>query len=164
MRVNTAFFVAMAVPALLLAGCASIIHGSRQNVSFTSEPAEAVVVVDGRERGTTPLTVDLSRKERHTVALSLPGYQTREIALERGVTGWVWGNIVFGGLIGLVVDASTGAMYKIEPAALHAELARRPETVAGDLRLHIRIRKGPPEAGREVGRLRPTMAAAETGL
>jgi hypothetical protein len=41
--------------------------------------------------------------------------------LHRGTSGWVWGNIVFGGLIGLVVDASTGAMYKLTPEQVHAQ-------------------------------------------
>lgn len=42
--------------------------------------------------------------------------------IQRSTSGWVWGNILFGGLIGLVVDASTGGMYKLTPEQITAEL------------------------------------------
>ena len=45
------------------------------------------------------------------------------MSLRRRTDGWVWGNILLGGLIGLVVDASTGGMYKIEPEQVQATLA-----------------------------------------
>ncbi len=47
------------------------------------------------------------------------------MALNRKVSVWVWGNIVFGGLIGLPIDALTGGLYKIEPDVVSAELIRR---------------------------------------
>jgi hypothetical protein len=36
----------------------------------------------------------------------------------------VWGNIVFGGIIGLAVDAITGGLYKLAPEQVSAQLAR----------------------------------------
>jgi hypothetical protein len=100
---------------LVLAACASIIHGSRQQVSISSTPSNARVTVNGQPQGATPVVVRLKRKDLHTVRLELEGYQPVEIPLRRKVSGWVWGNIVFGGLIGLAVDAGTGAMYKLTP-------------------------------------------------
>jgi hypothetical protein len=39
------------------------------------------------------------------------------------MSGWYIGNILFGGLIGmLVVDPQTGAMYRLEPKSLDATL------------------------------------------
>lgn len=44
--------------------------------------------------------------------------------------GWYWGNILFGGLIGmLAVDPATGAMYKL-PKATSAGLTLKPGEIA----------------------------------
>jgi hypothetical protein len=40
------------------------------------------------------------------------------------VSGWVWGNIVFGGLIGLAVDAISGGLYNLSPEQLNTELRK----------------------------------------
>ncbi len=45
----------------------------------------------------------------------MPGYQPFEATLTRSVSGWVWGNIVIGGLIGLAVDSISGGLYSLAP-------------------------------------------------
>ncbi len=40
------------------------------------------------------------------------------------MSGWVWGNIFFGGLIGLAVDAITGGLYNLSPEQINAELRK----------------------------------------
>lgn len=102
--------------------CASIIHGSKQVVPINSTPAGATVMLDGLNVGETPVSVEMTRKDVHTVTLQLDGYQDFEMRLARKTSGWVWGNIVFGGIIGLVIDASTGAMYKVHPEIINADL------------------------------------------
>jgi hypothetical protein len=56
------------------------------------------------------------------VKIELPGYMPYETNLIRKVDGWIAGNIVFGGLIGLAVDAITGGMYKLTPEQIQSEL------------------------------------------
>ena len=46
------------------------------------------------------------------------------------MSGWVWGNILFGGIIGLIVDASTGAMYKLTPEQVEASLKANPKAIS----------------------------------
>jgi len=106
----------------LLAACASIMHGTTQQVAVSSSPTGAQVTVDAMERGVTPVITDLKRKDNHIVGVTMDGYQPFEMALTRSVSGWVWGNIVFGGLIGLAVDAITGGLYKVAPEQVTAEL------------------------------------------
>ena len=106
----------------LLAGCASIMHGTTQQVAVSSSPTGAQVTVNAMERGTTPVIADLKRKDNHVIKVTMDGYQPFEMALTRSVSGWVWGNIVFGGLIGLAVDAITGGLYKVAPEQVTAEL------------------------------------------
>lgn len=65
----------------------------------------------------------LSRKDNHFVRIEMAGYQPYEATLTRGVSGWVWGNIVFGGLIGLAVDAIDGGMYNLTPEQVSASLS-----------------------------------------
>ncbi len=110
--------------AVFMAGCASIMHGTSQDVGISSTPTGATITVDGQIKGTTPAAVKLSRKDTHTVKIELPGYLPFESMITRHVSGWVWGNIIFGGLIGLAVDAMTGGLYKLSPEQLQATLAK----------------------------------------
>lgn len=97
----------------LLLGCGTIIHGGSQDVSIASEPSGATVEIDGTEVGDTPVTQSLDRGSQHTVEIGMDGYEAEQVIIENNVSGWVAGNIVFGGLIGLAVDAATGGMYKL---------------------------------------------------
>lgn len=115
---------------LLANGCASIIHGTRQNISISSQPTGANVFVDGAASGNAPMTILLKRKQDHLVRLELSGYQPYEMKLEHGFSGWYLGNIVIGGIIGLIVDAADGAMYKLTPKQLNAVLQASAAPVA----------------------------------
>jgi hypothetical protein len=110
---------------LALVACATIMQGSRQEVSFGSTPSSAALTIDGNQVGSTPYAAKLKRKDKHIVRIELAGYQPYELAMSRGTSGWVWGNIVFGGLPGLIVDAITGAMYKLKPEEVQAALAQQ---------------------------------------
>ncbi|QQR80653.1 MAG: PEGA domain-containing protein [Deltaproteobacteria bacterium] len=116
--------ISVIVISILMTGCATIIHGRKQNVLISSQPSDSQVIVDGTSQGKTPVKVDLKRKEGHFVTISHEGYQPQEIRLERKVSGWVWGNIGFGGLIGLGVDAGTGSMYKLKPGEVSVQLQK----------------------------------------
>lgn len=109
---------------LLATGCATIMHGTTQDVGFSSTPSQATVKVNGIPVGATPVVAKLERKQSHLVRLELDGYQPFETTLTKSVSGWVWGNIVFGGLIGLAVDASTGGIYKLSPTQMHGQLSQ----------------------------------------
>ncbi|MEX2369032.1 MAG: PEGA domain-containing protein [Candidatus Paceibacterota bacterium] len=113
----------------LVFGCGTIMQGTTQEVGVTSNPSDATVAVNGESRGTTPLVLDLKRKGTYLVTLELDGYEPYETTLTRSTSGWVWGNILFGGLAGLAVDAVTGGMYKLTPEQIVAEF-RRTESAA----------------------------------
>lgn len=115
---------ALAAVALTAAACATIMHGSSQEIGIASQPTGAKIRVDNRDLGVTPLTAKLSRKDVHTISISMAGYQPYELTTTRHTSGWVWGNIVFGGLIGLAVDAITGGLYAINPEQVQGQLAK----------------------------------------
>lgn len=116
--------LALAVLIPLVAGCATIMQGSTQQVSMSSSPTGAEITVNGRNLGVTPAAIELKRKDNHVIRVQMDGYQPYEVALARSVSGWVWGNIVFGGIPGLAVDAITGALYKLSPEQIMANLAQ----------------------------------------
>lgn len=106
----------------MLTSCATIMHGTRQNIGIASNPTSANVWVDGSFVGTTPMIVNLTRKDNHFVHIELEGYQPFEAVFARQLSGWVFGNVVFGGLIGLAVDAISGGIYSLTPEQVQAEL------------------------------------------
>jgi uncharacterized protein YceK len=118
---------------LVFSGCASIMHGSKQEITFTSNPSGATVEVfsDVSEgRCDTPCSLILRRNQNYRVVFKKGGYQDFEAPLRKGTDGWIWGNILFGGVIGLVIDLTNGSAYKLRPGELEATLSA---TTLGDL-------------------------------
>ncbi|ENX36751.1 hypothetical protein [Acinetobacter courvalinii] len=110
---------------LSLSGCASIISGKTQTMTFQSTPDLSDITIlnrDGKKIhvGKAPVTVSLNRgagffvPERYTVIFEKEGYEKKEITVSSSVNGWYVGNILFGGILGLlIIDPATGAMYSL---------------------------------------------------
>lgn len=109
---------------VLTAGCASIMHGTTQKVGISSQPTGANVMIDNMPLGITPVFADLKRSSEHVVTIEMAGYQKTQLTITKKVSGWVWGNIVFGGLVGLAVDAISGGLYNLSPEQLNAQLLK----------------------------------------
>ena len=124
--------IASSLVILMMSSCASIIHGPTQTVDFSSQPSGATITIDGKEYGNTPQAIELRRKGRekgdkskkqmYDVKVALDGYYPYELKIKREMDGWFLGNILFGGLIGIIVDASNGAMYKLAPDQIIAQM------------------------------------------
>jgi len=104
--------------------CATIMHGSSQDLAISSNPSGATVTVDGQPTGKTPVIAKLGRGDTHKIRIELPGYEPYETAVTKSVSGWVWGNILFGGLIGLAVDAMSGGLYYLNPEQVTGEMRK----------------------------------------
>lgn len=111
--------------ALSLSNCATIIHGSKQQMIVTCEPRVASVFINGLAVGKTPLITKLNRKDRHLIKVELEGYEPYEVHIDRKLDGWILGNILFGGLIGVAVDIATGGMYRLSPKDIFPELTQK---------------------------------------
>lgn len=125
--------IALAIATALTTGCASIISKSNYAVNVQSTPDniqfqirdDAGKVV---HKGVTPMNVNLEagdgyfKKAKYTVEF-MNGSSSDLVQIEGTMDGWYVANILFGGLIGLlIVDPATGAMWKL------------PETVTGQLK------------------------------
>jgi hypothetical protein len=115
---------------ILSASCATIMLSTQQEVGISSNPSGASVTNNGLQLGKTPLVVDLKRKGNHKIKIELEGYQPYEIALVRKTSGWVFGNIIFGGIPGLIVDVITWALYVLKPEQVMAELKQQGADIA----------------------------------
>ncbi len=107
---------------VLSGGCASILHGSYQELSVTSVPPGARFTVDGEGSHTTPATIVLQRKRDHSLVFELEGYQTEQVSVTHVISGAVAGNILAGELIGWGVDAMTGAQYRLVPEVVNVTM------------------------------------------
>ncbi len=111
--------------AILISGCGTLKHGGMQNLDISSNPVGAEVTVNGTEFGVTPVTVELPRRNNHTISVSLAGYENFQIIVDRKWSKWAIGNILLGGPIGLIIDHSTGGMYRLDQSQIVAQLESR---------------------------------------
>ena len=102
-------------------GCATIVHGTQTKVLLSSEPAGATAVV-GNKTVVTPATVTLKNSESYQVIFKKDGYEDAYYNIDREMSGWVWGNIVFGGIICLIIYNTSGGAYKLTPTEVNVTL------------------------------------------
>lgn len=120
-------FSVVMVAIFFLSGCASIVSKSQYPVNIASNPDQAsITIVDdkGKEiyKGETPTTLTLKAGDgyfhgcTYSVTFKKDGYEPQTATIQKEMDGWFIGNILFGGLIGmLIVDPLTGAMWKLPP-------------------------------------------------
>ena len=130
-------------------GCASIVHSGNRSIPIASKPNGAKVTIydrDGKQVSTheTPFVASLDPRygyfkgQTYRLVFELEGYKQTEIKLQSTVSGWYFGNIVFGGLIGMIiVDPLTGSMFNLTPEKIEqslpsntAELVREGKAIA----------------------------------
>jgi hypothetical protein len=121
------------VAAVFSQGCASIVSKTNREVALRSYPKGATVTITdkrGKEvfEGATPTTVRLKTggpysTRKYAITVSKDGYETENRIVKSAINGWYFGNLFFGGLIGLcVVDPLTGAMWTLSPRELDVTL------------------------------------------
>ncbi|MGL4975148.1 MAG: translation initiation factor 2 [Bosea sp. (in: a-proteobacteria)] len=118
---------ALATSGLILSGCATITRGTSVEIKLNSEPpgAEARTSL-GHYCAATPCAFDVSRKAEFVVTFAKPGFEPQQTSVttrvaSAGVTGMV-GNVVAGGVVGVGVDAATGATLEHVPNPIFVTL------------------------------------------
>src|SRR5215470_5998701 len=94
---------------LFVSGCATVVNGTTQKIGVSSTPIGADVLVDNQQHVITPATVSLARDQSHSFVFKKEGYQDDSFVITSGTSGWVWGNVLLGGIVGGVVDFASGA-------------------------------------------------------
>ncbi|MPZ38092.1 MAG: translation initiation factor 2 [Rhizobiales bacterium] len=113
--------IAILLTCFALAGCASATRGWTEQISIASSPSGARATVTGSENHTcvTPCAIQVNRNSDLQVTFEMTGFEpelvvlTKEIATT-GAAGFA-GNILLGGIIGMGVDAVSGAPLDHKP-------------------------------------------------
>ncbi|MEZ5819978.1 MAG: translation initiation factor 2 [Bradyrhizobium sp.] len=111
----------------VMGGCASVTRGTTENLSIVSTPPGAEATITGLDVPTacvTPCAVVVKRNADVSVSFQKDGYEPQVVQLTKeipatGAAGFA-GNVLIGGLVGMGVDAVTGAAtdHKPNPVAV----------------------------------------------
>ncbi|NQW09118.1 MAG: hypothetical protein HQ481_04455 [Alphaproteobacteria bacterium] len=106
----------LAAAGLAMSGCATITTGSNQSITVLTDPSGAECQLDRQGSAVaiinpTPGAVQVD-KSKDTIAIRCrkEGFQDTAGTLGSEFQGMTFGNIIFGGIIGIAVDAGSGAM------------------------------------------------------
>jgi hypothetical protein len=118
---------ALVAAGFAVSACATVTRGTNDTWTVNTEPAGAAVKTTNQFAcDATPCTFKMPRKSEFSVTITKAGYKTwtgqvtHHVAAGGGAG--MAGNVVLGGLIGGVVDISSGAMMDLVPNPLTVKL------------------------------------------
>lgn len=120
---------------IILTGCASIVDGSNQPLSVITPGCKGASCEVSNDKGRwfvqeTPGSVTVHRSYNDLIVKCTKDQTVNVATVPSKTKGMAFGNILFGGIIGAGVDASTGAAYDY-PTEINVPLqCGTPETVA----------------------------------
>ena len=123
----------------VLGGCASVTRGWKEQISLASTPSGARATVSGGDNHTcvTPCAVEVHRNSDLQVTFELDGHEPETVVLTKeiattGAAGFA-GNVLLGGVIGMGVDAVSGAPmdHKPNPVIVTLRPIARPAAPVG---------------------------------
>jgi hypothetical protein len=104
---------------LTMSACASIVSDNASTTYIETDPEKARCELHGQDFKRvieTPNSINLPSKAAPlTISCSATGYKVTTAKLDTELDGWVFGNIIFGGIVGVVVDVARGAGQKYPP-------------------------------------------------
>jgi len=109
-------WAAIVVAGFALSGCATIIEGTTQNVSVSTSPEQGAQCTLKNSEGawylTTPGSTTVHKtKNDMTIDCNKSGFAPGHLVAASHFGGTTAGNVIAGGVIGLGVDAASGANY-----------------------------------------------------
>ena len=121
-------------------GCGLMMGGSRQVVRAASSPEGAMVTTSPETAETrTPAALNLERKNSYVLTFTKEGYAPAKAELQRETrVGIVIADVLLTALIGVVVDAATGAWYKLSPEVVTVAMEKIAD-VPGPDRIEVTV-------------------------
>jgi len=123
-------FIILVLISVVLVGCATIISGTSDEISFSTNVDPVRVYIDGLNVGKTPLSVAVEKKagKGRVVRFEKAGYKTQEFNLKNKFDTVaildVTSVITSGG-----VDVITGAIMEYDPKLYHVEMLENDKTL-----------------------------------
>lgn len=126
---------ALVSAAASLGACATVARGTNTAWEVnTTPPGAKVKTSNGFYCDSTPCALKMPRKSEFTADITKDGYNPVHVTVTHkvgnGGGAGMAGNVVFGGLIGAGVDATTGAMLDLVPNPLNVTLEKVDPKVA----------------------------------
>ena len=121
------------VSLVFISGCASVTRGTKDTLVVESDPAGAKVRLSTGQEGKTPTSFQLPRKKAFEVFIEKEGYEPLTVHVSSQISGkggvGLAGNVLIGGVIGLGVDALTGAAKDLKPNPIKVTMVplKKPE-------------------------------------
>jgi len=107
-------------------GCATMFKGNSSKIDLSSDPSSADVYVNGNLTGKTPVKLKLESKLIYHIEFKKERYETKTYTITNSVGGgWVILDVLLTGLLGIVVDAATGAWYELDQNNVNAILEKQ---------------------------------------
>lgn len=122
---------ALSALALLSSACSTIVTGTSQTIAVNTTPAGASCTIDrnGERIGDVPQTpgrVTISKSSKAVdVQCQEAGYLPATVRRSPDFQPWTLGNVLIGGLLGLGIDAASGAI-SVYPSSIRLDLPRDP--------------------------------------
>ena len=111
-------------------------------MGLRSTPSNVQVSATGLETTAyvTPATVLLKRKGNYVLTFSKEGYESKEVKLQKSLRGWMVFWDVFPWFpAGVVVDAITGAWYRLEPEQVSVTLEKMDVGLQGSKSIQVTL-------------------------
>ena len=122
-------------------------------------------MIDNQQHIVTPATVPLARDQSHSFLFKKEGYQDDSFVITSSTSGWVWGNVLLGGLVGGVVDFASGGARKLSQDSVHVTLTPLPTAQTPAPALVPAVLTEPdPNGGQTETKLRELKSLLDKGL
>ncbi len=112
---NLGYLAVITASVLMVSSCATIITGTQASININGQQEEPVTIKTHKatyENVSLPFVAKVNKRHLNDkITVTSPNYVYRDFIPGRKTNGWVFGNIVIGGLIGLGIDAITGGLY-----------------------------------------------------
>jgi hypothetical protein len=122
---------------LLSQRCMTMTRGTHEDLSIDSAPSGALATLSDGQSCTTPCTLKISRGNGFGIKFSKPGCIEQTAVVQTKTSGGKIAKAFAGNLIsdeiGLIVDASDGALYDAEPNPVSSTLQCISPPVMSDL-------------------------------
>ena len=108
----------------IFSSCVTLL-GRKQKIYVDSYPKGASVYADGNYAGTTPCTIK-SKKPKYSLSFRKDGYYSKTVPTSLKHRGHVWWNMLFTGIIGVIVDIPYFDTYAKKSYYANLELRSKP--------------------------------------
>lgn len=147
---------------MLLSGCATVVKGRTQNLTVATDPPAAACELHRKGKligavSPTPGNIQVDKSSADIdLSCTKPNYLKSETKVSSSFQSWTLGNAILGGLVGVVVDAGSGAAHeyqstltvKLIPESFASEGERTKffEALRSDIAANDKLKKKDKEA------------------